>query len=70
MTDKIYYHKDFRNYAGNGKGECSRGIREFFKRNNLDYSDFLVNGISEKAMLETNDPVGIKVIEKMNRCID
>ena len=31
---------------------CARGVRELFARYGLDYSDFLVNGISASRLLE------------------
>lgn len=41
---------------------CSRGIRQFFKDNNLDFSDFLKNGIQSKVLFATGDARAIRVI--------
>lgn len=43
---------------------CTRGARVFFNRHNLDWSDFLKNGINEEAILATNDAMARKVVEK------
>ena len=44
-------------------GMCARGVREFFRRHDLNWSDFLKNGIDEKIIAETNDAMAMKVIE-------
>ena len=41
---------------------CSSGAREFFLRHNLDWSDFLENGIDEKTLVETGDEMAMQVI--------
>lgn len=33
---------------------CAPGVEAFFKREGLDFEDFLVNGISEEAFLATD----------------
>jgi len=42
---------------------CSRGVRLFFKKYNLDYKDFLKNGIEIKDLEQLNDSMANKVIE-------
>lgn len=44
---------------------CSRGIREFFERHNLDYSDFLQHGIPGKELLSAsgNDAMAAAAVE-------
>lgn len=44
---------------------CSRGVRRGFQRYNLDYSDFLKNGISADKLLEVtnNDSMVLAVVE-------
>lgn len=44
---------------------CSRGVREFFARYGLDYSDFLQNGISGEKLLSAsdNDAMAAAVVE-------
>lgn len=44
---------------------CSRGVREFFERHNLDYSSFLQHGISGKELLSasSNDAMAAAAVE-------
>lgn len=44
---------------------CSRGIREFFERHNLDYSSFLQHGIPGKELLSAsgNDAMAAAAVE-------
>lgn len=44
---------------------CSRGVREFFERHQLNYSDFLQNGISGEELLSAsgNDAMAAAVVE-------
>lgn len=46
-------------------GYCARGVREMFERYNLDYSDFLQNGMDSEKMLEVSnhDYMVEKVVE-------
>lgn len=46
-------------------GYCARGARDFFTRYNLDYVDFLKNGIRPERLLEVsnNDWMVQKVVE-------
>lgn len=45
-------------------GFCARGIRRWFHEHNLDYSDFLKNGIDEEVLLNSGDPMAIAVVEQ------
>lgn len=42
---------------------CSRGARDFFKRNNLDWKEFLNNGVDSNDLILTKDSMAIHVIE-------
>lgn len=42
---------------------CANGAREFAKRNNIDFQDFLKNGIDSEKLKSTNDTMALKVIE-------
>jgi len=42
---------------------CSKGAREFFARHNLDWSEFLRNGIEEDKLLNTGDAMARRVVE-------
>lgn len=44
-------------------GYCSKGLRAFAKRHNLDWEDFLQNGIDEEVIVALDDHMGNKVIE-------
>ena len=58
MSDVIVYQKDMRALR-----YCSRGVRAFFKRHELDYSDFLKNGIPAEQLEETGDAMALAVVE-------
>lgn len=47
-------------------GFCARGVRAWFERRELDYSDFLKNGIDEKVLVESGDSMAIAVVEQAN----
>lgn len=57
----MIFIKDFHEF-----GYCSSGIRAFFKRYNLDYSDFLKNGIKEEEIRKTNDGLILAFLEQHN----
>ena len=44
---------------------CARGIRALFFRYNLDYSDFLANGIDSERLLcaTNNDAMALAAVE-------
>lgn len=41
---------------------CFKGTRAFFAKYDLDYSDFLKNGIDEQKLLDLNDSMADKVV--------
>lgn len=43
---------------------CSRGARYFFERHNLDWQDFLKNGILASQLLATGDHMALTLVEK------
>jgi hypothetical protein len=45
-------------------GLCARGTRAWFAKYNLDYSDFLKNGIDEETLLATKDAFAVAVVEQ------
>lgn len=52
---------------------CSRGARSFFELNDLDFYDFLKNGISSDKLIATGDSMAlsvVKVAEKENASED
>ena len=44
-------------------GYCNTGARKFFKRHNLDWSEFRSSGLPEEAFLGTGDSMAIKLVE-------
>lgn len=45
-------------------GFCAHGVRAWFARHNMDYTDFLKNGVDEEVLLATNDPMALAVVEQ------
>jgi len=46
---------------------CNRGTRDFFSRHNLDWSEFVRNGLPEEVILATGDAMAIAVVEFARR---
>lgn len=44
-------------------GQCSRGSRAFAAEHNLDWEDFLKNGISVEKMRSLGDAIGNKIAD-------
>jgi hypothetical protein len=44
-------------------GHCAIGSRRWFENNNLDFRDFLKNGISEEKFIATGDGLAAQVVE-------
>lgn len=42
---------------------CSRGIRTFFTRHDLSWSDFLSDGIPASELEKTRDSMALRVVE-------
>ena len=42
---------------------CGRGARQFFIRHNLDWMDFVKNGIEERVLIETKDAMALRCID-------
>lgn len=42
---------------------CSRGAREFFRRHQLDWNEFIKHGISAEKLETTGDAMAMKVVE-------
>jgi len=54
----IITHRDMRRL-----GYCNSGAREFFKRHNLDWSEFVKHGLSADTLLATGDAMAIRLVE-------
>lgn len=42
-------------------GICSKGVRDFFQRSGLDYSEFLKNGLPVEEIEATGDLIALRV---------
>lgn len=42
---------------------CSRGARQFFERHNLDWKQFLDEGVPSDVLESTGDAMALKVVE-------
>lgn len=42
---------------------CSAGARHWFKKYNLDWMDFLKNGVPASKMLATGDALGRRLVD-------
>ena len=42
---------------------CSQGIRIFCKQYNIDYGDFLRNGLDPQVLIDTQDTMALRVVE-------
>lgn len=42
---------------------CTKGVRLFCKKYEIDYTDFLHNGIDSEELLKLNDSMANKVVE-------
>jgi hypothetical protein len=42
---------------------CTRGARAWFKLYDLDYNDFLANGICVSVLEATDDPLALRAVE-------
>lgn len=49
---------------------CSRGARDWFKRHNLNYLDFVQNGLHESVLAATGDALAIRVIEQARKRVE
>lgn len=42
---------------------CHRGVRAFFARHGLDWSDFVKNGIEADKLRATNDAMAMRLVK-------
>lgn len=45
------------------QGYCHTGAREFFARHDLDWFDFVENGIDEQLLIDTGDALAMLLVE-------
>lgn len=58
MLEYRIYIDDFRK-----KSYCVKGIKPWFAMNNLDFADFLENGIDPQKLIDTKDIRAIDIVE-------
>lgn len=46
---------------------CSRGARLWFKLHNLDWGDFVANGLSEEILINTGDAMALAAVDEARR---
>ena len=46
---------------------CSRGSRLWFKLHNLDWSDFVANGISAEILINTGDAMALAAVNEARK---
>lgn len=44
-------------------GHCARGAKAWFERHDLDFKDFLKNGIEEEELLKSGDALAVRVVD-------
>ena len=42
---------------------CSKGVRAFCKKFNIDFADFIANGIDAQRLIDLNDDQAMKMVE-------
>lgn len=45
-------------------GHCVKGAREWFDRHDLDFRDFIKNGISEERFLSSGDALAAEIVKR------
>lgn len=61
-NEHIITARDFQN-----KGFCLSGSRRWFADHDLDFKDFLKNGISKAILIATNDAMADRLIELLEQ---
>jgi len=44
-------------------GYCIKGIKEFCKRHNIDFRNFVTHGIDADVLVKTGDAMALRVVE-------
>ena len=64
---RIYLHHARSILGPNGRGYCSRGMRDFAERYGLDWEDFLRNGIDAEILRAIDDHMVKAVIAEAEK---
>lgn len=46
---------------------CSRGSRLWFKLHNLDWADFVTNGLPEEILINTGDAMALAAVDEARK---
>lgn len=44
---------------------CNRGARDFFQRHDLDWGDFVREGIDAQVLVDTGDYMALRLVEQV-----
>lgn len=55
--------EDARSITNSKQQFCTKGIRAFFNKYDLDYQDFRRNGIDAEKLIATGDSMAMQVVE-------
>lgn len=58
------YH---RHIKSPGLNYCNPGARQWFKRNGLNWSEFVRNGLPDHVLLATNDAMAIAAVNEARK---
>lgn len=64
---RIYLRHARSVFAPNGRGYCNRGLRLFAERHNLDWEDFLHNGIDIEKIRAIDDDMARAVLLEVEK---
>jgi hypothetical protein len=64
MTEEIISTPGLRVYMRHIRiaKQCGRGAQEWFNANNLDWRDFVKNGIDAQVLIDLGDPIAIRPV--------
>lgn len=60
----IVYH---RHMKAAGINYCNSGARRWFEYHNLNWSDFITNGIAAEILIATGDAMALTVVEEARK---
>ena len=59
----IVTHQDMKRHMS----YCNAGAREFFRRHDLDWAEFVKNGVPDHVLVATGDAMAIRLVEKVKQ---
>ena len=51
-------------------GYCNRGSKLFFSKHNIDWSDFIINGVSFEILLNLDDAMATKAVNQAEKRLE